>query len=210
MKNIFSISAMAAGVLALASCNNIEPKTPQDEDDGSNNIKFSIGQSEASSRTQYSADDDLQIEWLKGDKITIWATPAQQSTTSADYVVSQVIATTKTIGEKEMTTNSKAKIAPIGTALKWSGDVQHAFHGIYGEESAVTEVKNGSAKARLKYSTTQTLEKVNGSWVNMKQAYMVGIAAYEKPVESVSLNFHPIMTTLDVVVSGMAEGAADA
>ena len=210
MNKIFSISALAAGMLTLASCNDVEPKTPQEDDNDPNAINFSIGQGEASSRTQYSAEDDLQIEWIKGDYVTISATPAQGTTTSAKYVVSRAIQSTKNIDGKEVTTNSKAKIAPTGTALKWSGDVQHTFHGIYGEEASITDVQDGSAKATLKYSTTQTLNKVNGSWVNMQQAYMVALAKYDKPAESVNLNFHPIMTTLDVEIKGMDEGAEGA
>ena len=205
---IFSIAALAAGML-LASCSDMEPTTPQDEAADPNAINFSIGQGEASSRTQYSADDDLQIEWLKGDNITIWATPAKGSATSADYVVSQVVASTKTIDGKEVTTNSKAKIAPTGTGLKWSGDVQHTFCGIYGEKVLSFSLSDGQAAASLQYPMTQTLVDVNGAWANMQQAYMV---AYKQtmPAENVNLSFKPIMTTLDVVVSGMAEGAADA
>ena len=215
MNKILSISALASGILALASCNNNEPTTPKEEPADPNLINFSLSQDVPSSRTQYDKDNWNKIEWVLGDRVTIWCEQAG-SGSPATYQVTK-------LGESK----NKATISAIGGGLTW-GDKEalHTFCAIYGESACIkpktdetgteaeTQPKSKAeaattATAKLKYSTTQTLTKCdNGSWANMQQAYMVAFNQ-TKPVESVGLRFHPVMTTLDVVVKGMSVDDAE-
>ena len=187
--------------MLLASCSDMEPNAPQEEANDPNAIQFALSQDEASSRTQYAENDWLQIEWVKDDLVNIWCKPENEKLSSASYKVTNVT--------KGGTAKSKATITPVGSWLSWGKTSnKHTFCGIYGEKVLYFSLmSDGQAAASLQYPLTQTLEKVNGSWVNMKQAYMVAYATYDQKSESVNLNFQPIMTTLDVVVKGMAAGS---
>ena len=140
MKKILSATIIIAGLVAFTSCN--DDINPQSEDTATafGGIEFSVGQNTAT-RTQYSTQDWLQIEWLMDDKITIACdqTQAPISITdkntagyydssnwgdikSAEYKVNQLIADTHDVplsngSTASVTTNNKAKITSVSTDL---------------------------------------------------------------------------------------------
>ncbi|MCF0187255.1 MAG: hypothetical protein HUJ98_12305, partial [Bacteroidaceae bacterium] len=217
MKKIYYMPALLAGMLSLASCNDNEPNGGDKPANPQDAINFNIGQKSASSRTHYAANDWLQIEWDSNDQITIACAQTQAPTSdgkwaskkSANYTVTQVLPNTQKINidgvEKEVTTNSKAKIAVKDgeTALYWgqnnpdSSPRLHTFYAGYGE--GITIDDEGVAKCM--YDAEQVLVKdANNVWINMKQAYMVAHTEPMTPTDEVSLKFKPIMTTLEVEI----------
>ena len=146
MKTIYYIPALVAGILSLASCNDNEPSSggnsPAEAQSG---INFNIGLEEASSRTEYSTADWLQIEWVAGqnpDLITIFCANTKHPKLTADksdnryytdanwegkdnavYKVSSVIPYTHDVTlsdgtTQSVTTNSKAHITVNSTDPK--------------------------------------------------------------------------------------------
>ena len=216
MNKIFSISALAVGMLALAGCNDIEPTTPKEDPIDPNLISFSLEQDAPSSRTQYSPNHWRQIEWLKGDSIVIRCDKARAGS-PATYQVTEVISST----DGGITTNRKANIGAVGVGLSWGSETDdHIFYAGYGEGISIDA--NGVAKC--KYNPDQILTKgADGAWANMSQAFMVakettkpqrkqtasrGEETTPVEYESVNLTFRPIMTTIEVDVEGPSTGSA--
>lgn len=218
---------IAAGVLALAGCTE-----DLDSLSGSaapySRINFSMTSNSPNTRTQYASNDWLQIEWIKGDKITIACDQTQApisndaanldesnwaKKTSAIYEVSQVIADQHNVElsnntTQQISTNSKARIKPSSTdakdALYWGGNkVDYVFYAAYGESVTINET---TGVAKCVYQPDQFLtENTRNEWINMEQAYMVATKT-TKPVDNVDLHFKPIMTTLAVEVQAPAGG----
>mgnify|MGYP004448055575 CR=1 FL=1 len=243
MKKIYYVPALLAGILSVASCNDKEPDGGKTPADLSKSINFNIGQESPNSRTHYATNDWLQIEWDKGDLITIACDQTLDNNKrpykSAEYIVTQpldckhkatVVDDQGTESEIEITTKSAANIGTKSgvetDGLFWKGDgVEHTFYAGYGEGITIDP---STGVATCKYDTDQvlTLDTKTNTWINMKQAYMVAKATATPkatPVEnqasrsddettqdesgSVFLNFHPIMTTIEVDVQGPDAGS---
>ena len=217
-----------AGILSVASCNDNEPdggKTPEESQYG---INFSLCQESPSSRTHYATNDWLQLEWDLDDPITIACNQTQapvnifvpteagyedptnwQKKSSSLYKVTTVLDDYHQVlvddEYVDIKTKSKANIkvssGQAKDALYWTtGD--HIFYAGFGED---IKIDPSTGTARCKYQTEQELTEVNGTWINMSQAYMV---AYNKtkPTDKVDLRFKPIMTTVEVDVKGPPTG----
>ncbi|MCF0160218.1 MAG: hypothetical protein HUJ98_13655, partial [Bacteroidaceae bacterium] len=192
-------------------------------------INFNIGLEEASSRTQYSTQDWLQIEWLLNDEISIFCSQTQHPTkitdktnsgylkdnnwatyTSAKYKVSELLDDPHEVelsdgSKKNITTKSKAHLKASSTdakqALYWGkGYSEHTFYAGYG---AGITIDPNTGKATCSYDPEQflTYDSRTKTWINMAQAYMV---SYKKtpPVENIDLHFKPIMTTVEIDITG--------
>ncbi|MCF0185159.1 MAG: hypothetical protein HUJ98_01560, partial [Bacteroidaceae bacterium] len=238
MKKIYYVTALVAGMLSLASCNDNEPggggNTPTNPQEG---INFNIGLESATSRTKYAPNDWLQIEWVKDDKITICCDQTQapkdadktkpgylddsnwEKKTSAVYKVTKVIAENHTVpvsgGEATITNNSKAMIAVNGeeTPLYWgknNPDGSQLEHTFYAGYGENIKIDPSSGVATCMYDPEQILEYEDSTdtWINMKQAYMVAYTEPMTPRDDVSLKFKPIMTTLEIDVQG-PQGSGD-
>ncbi|MCF0158879.1 MAG: hypothetical protein HUJ83_10255 [Veillonella sp.] len=229
MNKIYTISALIAGMLSLASCNDNEPSVVNPSAEAKDAINFSIGLESPSSRTQYAENDWLQIEWLIGDKISIFSgqTVAPKTITdktkagyyednnwqplkSAGYEVSQINPEDQVAydvelaggGTASVTNNNKARIKASSTdpkkILYWGkNNVTHTFYAAYGAGITMDDPSSGLIKCV--YDPEQFLTEVNGTWINMAQAYMVSYKE-TSPVENVALHFKPIMTTVEVDV----------
>ena len=160
-------------------------------------IQFGIN-TEAS-RTVYDDDDASQINWLSTDKITIHCAEAE-ATKKADYQVTP-----------STTTKYNGTITAVGNDyLEWGGDTEiHNFYAVYPNGISV---KNGVATFpinRNQKATVTTTDGYNNNIVakpDMSNAYMVAQNSTAPTDNKVSLEFKPIMTTLEIVITGASGG----
>lgn len=159
-------------------------------------IKFGIN-TEAS-RTVYDDDDASQINWLSTDKITIHCAEAE-ATKKADYQVTP-----------STTEEHNGTIAAVGSDyLQWGGDAEtHNFYAVYPNGISV---ENGVATFPINRNQKAIVTTTNGYESNvvakpdMSNAYMVAHNS-TAPTDLVSLDFKPIMTTLEIVITGASGG----
>lgn len=216
-KNLYILAAVALTAL-LGGC--AEDKLGQGDGSGhpQGGINFNIGGVET--RTSYSNQDWLQIEWTSGDQVKIFCSNTQAPTTSsptdadwapktvATYSVTPVAHThSVTVGGEshDITTNCKGTLSSTA-GLYWTSG-KHIFYAAYGADATMADAASGVVKC--KYSPNQQLtQKNDGAYACMEQAYMVAKAEYNEPADNVTLQFQPIMTTLEVRVQGPASGSA--
>ncbi|MCF0183207.1 MAG: hypothetical protein HUK01_02590 [Bacteroidaceae bacterium] len=183
-------------------------------------------------RLHYARQDWLQLEWDEGDLVTIACDQTQaptgtgasrwQKKTSAVYRIAEAVEETYDVqaededgvtGTYTLSAKTKARMAPLSSdrkeTLYWGPDTeegtprQHTFYAAYGD--SVT-IEPGLALAKFVYQPDQILtQDAKGAWANTKQAFMVATAT-TTPVEGLDLPFHPIMTTIEVVVRGTGDG----
>jgi len=195
MKNgIFKIASLATILMAGAfvSCNENELDPDKGQHSGKK-VSFSI--SEADTKTAYDPDDNLQINWVEGDKVRIFCDEAED-VKQADYTVGQI-------------SKNTGKLVYNADGLAWGSDDEvHKFYAVYpADDSKVSvDAKNGIASFTVNYNQFCT---VQGTAVNnhystipdMNEAYMVANVS-TTPKDQVALSFKPIMTTLEVTVQG--------
>lgn len=182
--------ALCAGVVSACVDENIN----SDKDVNGKAIKF--GLSSQKTKTVYDDKDSYQINWVNGDQITIFCAEAE-SAKSALYNVTPA------------STAKDGTIANAGSdVLQWGGDgLMHNFYAIY-PGNAVEEVVDGIATFSINRNqkcTVTTTDGFNNNVVakpDMKNANMVAYKATEPTDEPVSLSFKPLMTTLEIVVTG--------
>lgn len=191
--------ALCAGVVSACVDENIN----SDKDVNGKAIKF--GLSSQRTKTVYDDTDPYQINWVKGDQIKIFCAEAE-SAKSALYNVTPV--------DKNVTPADTAKNGTIANAgsdvLQWGGDgLTHNFYAIYpGAADGVTVSEDGIATFTINHNQKCTVTTTNGYDANvvakpdMKNALMVAHTATEPTDNTVSLAFKPIMTTLEIVVTG--------
>ena len=198
MKKYFSFLC-AALVLAgiLVSCSD------EDHENGKKGvagrtINFSV--SGKSSRTVYDDTDPYQINWVNGDQIKIFCAEAENAK-SALYNVTPA------------STAKDGTIAAAGSdVLQWGGDTEtHHFYATYpGAADGVKVDANGIATFPINRNQKCTVTDTNGydndvvAKPDMKNANMVASTATAPTDNAVSLNFKPLMTTLEIVVKGPA------
>lgn len=196
MKKYFSFLC-AALVLAgiLVSCSD------EDQENGKKGvagrtINFSV--SGKSSRTVYDDKDSYQINWVDGDQIKIFCAEAENAK-SALYNVTPA------------STAKDGTIAAAGSdVLQWGGDTEtHHFYATYpGAADGVTVDANGIATFPINRNQKCTVTTTNGYDANvvakpdMKNANMVAYTPTAPTDNAVSLQFKPLMTTLEIVVKG--------
>ena len=218
--NLFILAATALTAM-LGACS--EDKLGQGDGSGhpQGGVNFNIGGVET--RTSYSNQDWLQIEWVAGDQVKVFCSNTQEPTsptptdadwqpkTVATYNVTPVAHTHTVVVEGEshdITTNCKGTLSAAGTGLYWKSD-RHTFYAAYGANATMADAASGILKCQ--YSPSQKLVARNdGSFACMEQAYMVAKTVCEKPTDNVTLEFRPIMTTLEVRVQGQTGDKATA
>ena len=186
--------ALCAGV--VSSC--VDEDINGDKDVNVKGIKF--GLSSQRTKTVYDASDPYQINWVTGDQIKIFCAEAE-SAKSALYNVTPA------------STAKDGTIANAGSdVLQWGGDgLRHNFYAIYpGAADGVTVSEDGIATFPINRNQKCTVTTTNGYDANvvakpdMKNALMVAHTATEPTDGTVGLTFKPIMTTLEIVVTGPA------
>ena len=198
MKKYFSFLC-AALVLAgiLVSCSD------EDHENGKKGvagrtINFSV--SGKSSRTVYDDTDPYQINWVNGDQIKIFCAEAETAK-SALYNVTPA----------STSTDKDGTIAAAGSdVLQWGGDTEtHHFYATYpGAADGVTVDDSGIATFPINRNQKCTVTTTNGydtdvvAKPDMKNANMVAYTATAPTDNAVSLQFKPLMTTLEIVVKG--------
>ena len=186
--------ALFAGV--VSSC--VDEDINGDKDVNVKGIKF--GLSSQRTKTVYDDKDPYQINWVSGDQIKIFCAEAE-SAKSALYNVTPA------------STAKDGKIVNAGSdVLQWGGDgLMHNFYAIYpGAADGVTVSEDGIATFTINHNQRCTVTTTNGYDINanvvakpdMKNALMVAHTATEPTDEIVGLTFKPIMTTLEIVVTG--------
>ena len=186
--------ALCAGVVSACVDENIN----SDKDVNGKAIKF--GLSSQKTKTEYDDTDPYQINWVDGDQITIFCAEAETAK-SALYNVNRA------------TTAKDGTIENAGSdVLQWGGDgLTHNFYAIYpGAADGVTVSEDGFATFTINHNQRCTVTTTNGYDINanvvakpdMKNALMVAHTATEPTDGIVGLTFKPIMTTLEIVVTG--------
>lgn len=182
--------ALCAGVVSACVDENIN----RDKDVNGKAIKF--GLSSQKTKTEYDDTDPYQINWVNGDQIRIFCAEAETAK-SALYNVTPA------------STAKNGTIAKAGSdELQWGGDgLMHNFYAIY-PGNAVEEVVDGIATFSINRNQKCTVTTTNGydtdvvAKPDMKNANMVAYTATEPTDGIVSLSFKPLMTTLEIVVTG--------
>lgn len=182
--------ALCAGVVSACVDENIN----SDKDVNGKAIKF--GLSSQKTKTVYDDTDPYQINWVNGDQIKIFCAEAETAK-SALYNVTPA------------STAKNGTIAKAGSdMLQWGGDgLTHHFYAVYPGSTADVD-ENGIATFSINRNQKCTVTTTNGYENNvvakpdMKNANMVAYTAAEPTDETVSLSFKPLMTTLEIVVTG--------
>ncbi len=201
-----------ATLMCMASCSQ-EEIVKQNAAKPGDLIQFSIGQ--RSTRTAYEAEaghgESWQIDWLTGDKVTVFCDEAE-TVKEADY---EVLPTGSTHNPESPEEQSKYGVLKVNeNGLVWSGanneNTEHNFYAVYPAGAATFD--NGIMKFNINNEQTCTTDGTFTDGVctttcDMTNANMVAYAqATPKSVEAkpLSLEFDPIMTTLEITINGYA------
>ena len=187
------------GAATLSGCQEENPNPNNGNSEG-NYIPFAV--SETKTRTVYDETDQLQLNWVTGDKVRIFCDQAADKTT-AEYGITDI-------------SKNNCNLAANSDGLKWGGyDNEHTFYAVYPSDETKVSVTDGIAELKINRKQEVTLGSLNGTVYSttpdMSNAYMVACTTAvasettsDKPVE---LKFSPIMTTLKIVVSGKADNS---
>ena len=186
-------------VLALALCAGVVSGCVDEDLDGGKEVSgkaIKFGLSSQKTKTVYDDAKPSQINWVDGDQIKIFCAEAEAAK-SALYNVTPA------------STANEGTIANAGSdVLQWGGDgLKHHFYAVYPGSTAKVD-ENGIATFSINRNQKCTVTTTNGYENNvvakpdMKNANMVAYTAIEPTDEPVSLSFKPLMTTLEIVVTG--------
>lgn len=195
MKNKFLslCAAMIAGGMLCACSDNSGDNNNRPE--AGNTVNFALGS--MPNRTVFDQNNKYQINWQDGDKVRIFCDEAED-VKQADYNVVKIDDSKK----------HNAKLEYNENGLAWgSDDATHNFYAVYPADNNKVSVSNGIATFKINYNQTCTVQgtaDANGHYTttpDMTNAYMVASLS-TTPVDQVTLNFAPIMTTLEITVKG--------
>ncbi len=182
-------------IVALSGCQeeNLDPNNGTTE---GKYISFSV--SETKTKTVYDEDDQLQLNWVTGDKVRIFCDQAEDKK-NAEYGIAEI-------------NKNNCKLTANADGLKWGGyENEHTFYAVYpSDQGKVVGVTDGVAELKVNLNQEVTLGSLNGTvystTADMSNAYMVAnttaTASATTSENPVNLTFSPIMTTLKIVVSG--------
>lgn len=211
-KTIFSLMSVVM-LLGIASCSDDE--VVKNHVQPGEVVRFSIDQ--RASRTVYETEDEWQIDWIKGDGITIFCQQAEGAK-SADYTITP----TNADHSVEQETPSKYGLVDDNeNGLCWNGAIinenpAHNFYAVYPAGVATSCGDDGIVTLPLKNSQVCTIKNTptDGKYVaepDMSNAYMVAAATGIQATSikssttsaegTIDLVFAPVMTTLEVEVS---------
>lgn len=196
---------LCSAILFLGSCSDSEdlgmmPANPGDA------IRFSAAIPQT--RTYYI--DSLQIDWNEGDEIGIYSAQAytmEEDKNRAKYAKYKI---TKTYTGEHA---HHGDFAPTNEVeyLKWGSYDEHTFYGAYPADRIVAYPNESTSNGQfiMKYATNQCCT-VSGyddnnsiylTKADMKNAYMMAKNTLTpNSTEHVLLNFHPVMTTLEITI----------
>lgn len=196
---------LCSAILFLGSCSDSEdlgtmPANPGDA------IRFSAAIPQT--RTYYI--DSLQIDWNESDEIGIYSAQAntmEEDKNRAKYAKYKI---TKTYTGEHA---HHGDFAPTNESeyLKWGSYDEHTFYGAYPADRIVAYPNESTSKGQfiMKYATNQccTVSKYDDNKsiylteADMKNAYMMAKNALTpNSTEHVLLDFHPVMTTLEITI----------
>lgn len=184
---------MIAGGMLCACSDNSGDNNNRPE--AGNTVNFALGS--MPNRTVFDQNNKYQINWQDGDKVRIFCDEAED-VKQADYNVREIDDSKK----------NNAKLEYNENGLAWgSDDATHNFYAVYPADNNKVSVSNGIATFKINYNQTCTVQgtaDANGHYTttpDMTNAYMVAKLS-TKPIDQVTLNFAPIMTTLEITVKG--------
>lgn len=204
MKNYLYLLLGAMCISVLSGCA---------EDDNLNSFAphkgkvISFGLSAKHTRTVYgdenvneNGDRSWPLYWVENDPITIYCAEAEEAK-SANYIVTPPNATSNT---------GTIAIVNGNAPLQWGGDTDtHNFYAVYPNNIVV---KDGIATFPINRNQTAKVKSTDGYRQNvvaipdMSNAYMVAKMSTKPTDQSVNLEFKPIMTTLDIEITGALGG----
>lgn len=197
---------LCSAILFLGSCSDSEdlgmmPANPGDA------IRFSAAIPQT--RTYYS--DRLKIDWNENDEIGIYSAQANTMEKDQNMAKHAKYKITKAYTEGEHAHHGD--FAPTNEAeyLKWGSYDEHTFYGAYPADRIVAYPDENTSKGQfiMKYATNQccTVSKYDDNnsiyltEADMKNAYMMAKNTLTpNSTEHVLLNFHPVMTTLEITI----------
>lgn len=193
-KTFFALSLCLVFAGVFSGCSDDVTGEEQKASTGSK-VNFAIDKT--TSRTVYDDMDPYQINWVDGDKVRIYCAEAED-VKQADYNVTSI----------DQTDESKAKLEYSANGLAWGSDDLHNFYAVYpADDSKVSGVENGIVSLSVNQNQICTFPNEASSDGNymgspdMTNAYMVANMS-TTPTDMVSLNFKPIMTTLQITLRG--------
>lgn len=215
MKNT-SMLWIAAIAVAMSACkeDKTEPGIPVQTGD---EISFGTSQSGngVGSRTsyggEYTGEDGKQyvkINWVQDDQIAIYCPQASQPASHrVDYEI--------TPGKDPTTSSAVTKINMDEAGLQWGTENLHQFYGFY-PANRLNKVESGKLYASVpvdQQPVRWTYDEASKTWTgepDMDYAYMYAYNEVNKTDMTqgadVPLNFHPLVTVLEVTVNGPANG----
>lgn len=215
MKNT-SMLWIAAIAVAMSACkeDKTEPGIPVQTGD---EISFGTSQSGngVGSRTsygdEYTGEDGKQyvkINWVQDDQIAIYCPQASQPASHrVDYKI--------TPGEDPTTSSAVTKINTDEAGLQWGTENLHQFYGFY-PANRLNKVESGKLYASVpvdQQPVKWTYDEASKTWTgepDMDYAYMYAYNEVNKTDMTqgadVPLNFHPLVTVLEVTVNGPSNG----
>ena len=208
MKNK-SILWIATIVAAISACTDDKTELGVPVQTG-DEILFGTYQSGngVGSRTSYGdeyTEDGKQyvkVNWVQDDQIAVYCSQAAQPASHrVDYKI--------TPGKNPSTSSAVIKMSDVG--LQWGQTDLHEFYGFY-PANRLEKVDEGKLYASIpvdQQPVKWTYDEKNKTWIgepNMEYAYMYAYNPVKKSEmtqgKDVPLQFHPLVTVLEVTVTG--------
>lgn len=203
---------LCSAILFLGSCSDSEdlgtmPANPGDA------IRFSAAIPQT--RTHYS--DRLQIDWNEDDEIGIYSAQANTMEEDKNMAKHAKYKITKVYTEEKHAHHGDFAPTDEAEYLKWGSYEAHTFYGAYPADRIVAYPDESTSKGQfiMKYATNQccTVSEYDDNnsiyltEADMKNAYMMAKNTLTpNSTEHVLLNFHPVMTTLEITIKAGKTG----
>lgn len=200
--NLLLWPLLFSAVCILSSCKDTEDKSNAVPVKG-DNITFSA--TTQTTRTTVDPNDPLQLDWTEGDKVRI-ACDQSEAAKVSDYSVT-------VSGSRNAGDLTSVSMDPSGW-LMWSGDNNlYKFYAAYPADDSKVKINSSTGVATFTLNQNQECT-ISGNAVNNqftatpepdKNAYMVANNNTYPTKKPISLDFKPIMTTINFTVNGPAE-----
>lgn len=212
-KSLFVASAL---LIALAGCQDDTlkdgtgyPATVGDEIQFSaNHAQFEFN--ENSTRTIYGDrdGDSYPIYWENGDQIGIYCPQASYPTPYKEFYYQVVV------DNETSSVGTLAKVNPGENGLQWGDGDKHDFYAIYPATASTggTSATTVSMSLPIRQDPIR-ITKEGDTWTaypNMDYAYMYAHTQVSRKTQGdqpISLDFKPIVTTLEITVNGPVSGS---